>query len=482
MAKGLTITSWSEWLTGLARAPSAAAAGAFSDELRFPTAEGLIVVREELPLQHARGTARRARCTTSGAEYDLRRLRVGAEEGGLVALEALEAVDREADLAGRAGSHPNVVCCHGVLVQNAGATHSRLLLCDPCTMDLASYMAELGSDLPVGEVADLGQQLAFGLGHLHSLGILCGGITPPGVLRGLRDGFWKLADFSRAAVLPVAASEWRDRCRARPQEAPPEARSHTDDAVKPEADVWLLAALLSALLCGAGSVGVPAVPPRRLTDPGVSRLWLLLHWLLAEGPECRPCAGESAALLGAVLHTPPLELLDEMPARQRRRCRGVALAAARQLAVDLAVEASSGGNRAWRLAELSLERLREELRDSSQVDLLLENCGFDPSSILEADDAGDHEAEGSEAEHCAAVRAVAAAEKKAVCQDVGVHSDISTNASSSSTSDEPPGLSSACSAGADSVTAFKSSCSELPEEAAASAVNSESADLLGLFT
>lgn len=37
------------------------------------------------------------------------------------------------------------------------------------------------------------------------------------------DGLWKLRDFCRAALLPVAASEWRGRTRARPQEAPPEA-------------------------------------------------------------------------------------------------------------------------------------------------------------------------------------------------------------------------------------------------------------------
>eukprot|EP00438_Fugacium_kawagutii_P030507 Skav213635 [mRNA] locus=scaffold2012:96092:96888:+ [translate_table: standard] len=64
------------------------------------------------------------------------------------------------------------------------------------------------------------------------------------------DGLWKLRDFCRAALLPVAASEWRGRTRARPQEAPPEARGSTDDALKPEADVWLLGSFLSSLVSG----------------------------------------------------------------------------------------------------------------------------------------------------------------------------------------------------------------------------------------
>ena len=35
-----------------------------------------------------------------------------------------------------------------------------------------SGVANQGSSLPSREVADVGQELAFGLGHLHNLGIL----------------------------------------------------------------------------------------------------------------------------------------------------------------------------------------------------------------------------------------------------------------------------------------------------------------------
>ncbi|CAE8647546.1 unnamed protein product [Polarella glacialis] len=445
--------SWSEWLAEkLARSPGAVV-GALSEELRFPTADGLVVVREESQLQHFQGSVSRARCTTSGIEFDLRRLRVGAEEGGLVTLEAFEAVDREADLVVRAGSHSNVVRCHGVLVQNVGGTHSRLLLCDACSEDLAAHLANRpGGELSAGEVADLGQQLAFGLAHLHSLGILCGSLAPAGVLRGTRDGLWKLADLRRAAVLPVAASEWRERCMAKPQAR---GRGRSDDALKPEADVWLLGSTLSAVLFGGGSSsssgtgssgssaidGVPAVPPHRLTDPGSARLWLLLHWLLAEDPESRPCAGESAALLGAVVHTPPQELLEEMPRRQRQRCRNAAMAAARQLAVDLAVSAPAvpgsptgrrHSSRAWQLAELPLKSLREELDDPSLVDLLCANCGLDPEAGAEDGLEGEGGLEGSAAADAAAVTAAGEIARAAAVKQDQRSSDLSTNASSSS--------------------------------------------------
>ncbi|CAE8691991.1 unnamed protein product, partial [Polarella glacialis] len=53
--------------------------------------------------------------------------------------------------------------------------------------DLAAHLANRpGGELSAGEVADLGQQLAFGLAHLHSLGILCGSLASAGVLRGTR--------------------------------------------------------------------------------------------------------------------------------------------------------------------------------------------------------------------------------------------------------------------------------------------------------
>ncbi|CAK9006847.1 unnamed protein product [Durusdinium trenchii] len=318
-------------------------------ELRFATDEGAVLVSSGQDSERSR-----VHCIVSGAPYDLRRLTASPRAGGgLVALETLESVQREVDFAQRAGRHPNIVRCHGTLVQNEGAVHCRLLLCEPCVIDLTTHTS--GSSTPrVPELTDLGQQLAFGLGHLHNLGILYGGFEGKGIFRG-HDGLWKLGAFGRAAALP----------------APPEARGSTDDALKPEADVWLLGAFLSSLLSGLpqGS-GALALAPQRLSDLSVGRLWVLLHWLMAEAPEERPCAGEAAALLGALAFTPPQELLAEMPSREHRWVCGTVLAAARQLAVDLAVAEPS------ELAEMPLERLRTL---ASEINDLLENCGLDAS-------------------------------------------------------------------------------------------------------
>lgn len=342
-------------------------------ELRFATDEGAVLVH-----QPHRQDAQRSRvhCTVSGAAFDLWRLFAApaspggaGRPGGLVSLEALEAVQREADFAQRAGRHPNIVRCHGVLVQNEGAVHSKLLLCEPCMFDLATHTAS-SSSLPSREVSDLGQELAFGLGQLHNLGILYGGFDASGIFRG-HDGLWKLRDFCRAALLPVAASEWRARSHARPQEAPPEARGSTDDALKPEADVWMLGSFLSSLVSGLpqGTVAL-AIAPQQLVDAAVARLCLLLQWLMAEAPEERPCAGEAAALLGALTFTPPQEILAEMPLREQRRVCSMAVAAARQHAVDLAVAPSDIAD----IAELPLERLRVLGEEINQI---LDNCGMD---------------------------------------------------------------------------------------------------------
>ncbi|CAE7748421.1 rskn-2 [Symbiodinium pilosum] len=233
MASDAWTETWSAW---------------FGAELRFGTSEGSIRVREESG--GPRGS--RARCVVSGAQYDLRRLIAQpTASSGHVALEALESVQQEAELSERAGKHPNIVRCHGILVQNVGPSHCQLLLCEPCGIDLLQHVAAKGGDMAAGELADLGQQLAMGLAHLHGLILLYGSLAATGVLRGSLDGLWKLGDFSRAAALPVAASEWRGRSGAKPCEVPPEARGRTDDALKPEADVWLLASLLFGTLCGS---------------------------------------------------------------------------------------------------------------------------------------------------------------------------------------------------------------------------------------
>mmetsp|Transcript_17898 Transcript_17898/g.56397 ORF Transcript_17898/g.56397 Transcript_17898/m.56397 type:complete len:392 (-) Transcript_17898:147-1322(-) len=380
--------SWSEWISDLARVPGDTYNAWVGSDYRFPSNQGLIIVREEGPVGHL-GVTSRARCTTSGREYELRRLRAGAKTGGLVTLGALEALEREATLAMKAGRHSHTLRCYATLIENIGGMHCRLLLCNPCSTDLDAHLRANDAGLQPCEVAEIGQQLAFGLGHLHSLGVLFGSMSPAGIVRG-HDGLWKLGGFQRSAELPITSLEWRNQCRGAGvpvddalDEAPPEARGSGDKEIWPEADVWLLGHILAVLLlkeAGAVAPGpekgsaVLRAPTAALQEPLAAHLWLLLHWLLATEPSDRPNANESAALISTVGQSHPEEMLEEMPLYARQHCTSIAMAAARQLAMD---EADTAGHDriVCRLAGLSLRELRKELPDASRVDLLCGNCG-----------------------------------------------------------------------------------------------------------
>uniref|UniRef100_A0A7S4QGR4 Protein kinase domain-containing protein n=1 Tax=Alexandrium monilatum TaxID=311494 RepID=A0A7S4QGR4_9DINO len=390
MAPSLT---WSEWIYDIARVPGDTYSAWVGNEYRFPSDQGLIVVHEEGPAGRS-GSSTRARCTTSGKEYDLRRLRAGADAGGLVTLEALEALEREAKLARKAGVHPHALRCHSALIENVGGSHCRLLLCDPCSTDLGAHLKAHDDKLRPSEIVQVGQHLAFGLGHLHSLSILFGSMMPAGIVRG-HDGLWKLGGFHRSAELPLTALEWRNQCVGAEcafgslDEVPPEARVFSDADMWPEADVWLLGHLLAVMLLkeagGAVTHGaekgstVLSAPTTALEEPLVARMWVLLHWLLASEPSDRPNANESAALVSTVGEARPEEILEEMPPYARRHCTSVAVAAARQLAVDEAVRAAADTDEHDRLvrclAGLPLSKLRKEIPDTSRVDRLCDNCG-----------------------------------------------------------------------------------------------------------
>jgi len=376
-----TVSALSDWLSG--------GPGSY----RFPTAEGLVSIREETAVAHYGEAGTRVRGDVSGKEYDLRRLRVGTASGGLVALAALEAVVNEVEMATDAGNHQHVVRCHASLVENAGGMHTRLLLLEPCCQTLEMFVSECGGSLPSADVTHIGQQLAFGMGHLHSNGLLYGSSSQSGIFRGC-DGMWKLGDFSCGARPPVSSAHWRERNSAgRPLGAlPPEARSHCKDAVvSMEADVWLLGFLLASVLLGSigGSVvaadaiggSMLVATPDFLSEAFQARVWLLLHWLLAEATNDRPKANEAAALLSTVKFAAPEELLEEMPQDARIHCHKAAVAAARQLAMDEAVAAAHGSSERvsvmCRYSNMSFEEMRELLSDTSRVNQICECCGID---------------------------------------------------------------------------------------------------------
>lgn len=389
----------------LADALGVARADAFTGRVhRFPSERGLLLVREESQfLPHLADTTVRAR-TEDGEEFDLRILRAGAAEGGFVTLAAVEAMEREPELMCRPTEHAHVVRCHASLTHNVGMLHCRLLLCDPCLGDLAAHTAQADrGELPAVEAAEVGQQLAFGLGHLHHAQILYGSIRPDGVLRG-RDGFWKLGSYSCAVQMPTYPYQWRAQCLQgrgdgpAAQDLPPELQRAASDqtAVAAETDVWFLGHLLAAITEGQNCArdALPAsmhmsaaslvVPPSSLLEPVRASLWVLLHWLLADSPTARPCVGGSAAMLGTLLHTAPAELLEEMPEASRARCLATATAAARELALNEAMAQSPGkanprgrGELLDRLTNAPLEELRLVLDDPATVDRLCRNCGIE---------------------------------------------------------------------------------------------------------
>lgn len=372
-----------------------------SQQYTFQTVDGTLCVRTEGVLAHSRGTSTRARCNESGQEFDLRRLRVSAKAGGLVTLQMLQALERESDLAANAGSHPHIVRCHATLVENVGVEHCRLLLREPCCSDLAAHLRSHGGRLPAGATAELGEQLSLGLRHLHSSNILCGSIAPQGILLGC-DGKWKLlGDLGPASVLPVHVQEWRRTLLqlssedSEPLPLPPEARIQDDEAdvmATLELDVWMLGALLAGILEGVDSRCIASVRTGRavlmasqavLLCPFSSRLWLLLHWLLAMEPIQRPSSWRLVEITHSLSEMFPHELLIEMPEYARFHCQGMATATARSLAYSSV--ASTGANRSC-TAGLPLEVLRMSLVDPTAVDQLCGNCGLELDDLPSLDD------------------------------------------------------------------------------------------------
>lgn len=390
-------------LTGLFAEVRLQAPSVFSGQsYTFETEDGAISVHMEAALPHSFGIATRARCTLTGLEFDLRRLRISAKAGTMVTLEALEALERQSDLAASAGSHLHIVRCHAALVENIGVEHCRLLLCTPCSIDLATHLRAQGNALVVDAVAELGEQLSLGLRHLHSFGIICGSLTKQNVLFGC-DGKWKLlGDLRLATKLPVCVDEWRKRWILLPSDEqpslPPEV--HPSDVVDAEPravvacslDIWMLGSLLANVLAGVDcrcisrartGNAILAASQEALLCACTTRVWMLLHWLLAREPSQRPTSRRLVHIIYSLMEFSPYELLIEMPEYARFHCQSMATAAARNLAYACM---SKAGTNISCAAGLPLEVLRMSLDDSSAVDQLCRNCGLELgelSSIVE---------------------------------------------------------------------------------------------------
>eukprot|EP00747_Dinoflagellata_sp_TGD_P168918 gnl/TRDRNA2_/TRDRNA2_196503_c0_seq1.p1 gnl/TRDRNA2_/TRDRNA2_196503_c0~~gnl/TRDRNA2_/TRDRNA2_196503_c0_seq1.p1 ORF type:complete len:530 (-),score=119.96 gnl/TRDRNA2_/TRDRNA2_196503_c0_seq1:95-1684(-) len=400
--QGEHFQAWAGWFADVSARSTGAIVGALAGRtFKFPSAQGLIVVNEEQSLAHLEGAATRARgCSGAGhfagEEFDLRRLRAGADEGGLVSLSALEALEREAELMVLAVGHRHVVGSHSTIIENENKVHCKMLLCDPTVGDLAALLAEHHYQLPAARAAEVCQQLVHGLGYLHRRQILGGpaALSPAGVLLG-RDGLWKIGDFSQATRLPMRLGEW---CHFLGDEvelelSPPEVQNGLGrdmEELTPLTDMWLLGQLLATMILGDGkaddeSWGVIAMSPQALLDPLTAYLWLLMNWLMATEVSERPGTHELAEHLSTekLAQMPVQALLAQMPQCLSRQCRDAATSAARQLALDeivLAVSSNEHCEVVDRFARASLAELCCALCSSAstaKVHDLCVNCGIE---------------------------------------------------------------------------------------------------------
>eukprot|EP00927_Polykrikos_kofoidii_P016910 TRINITY_DN17680_c0_g1_i2.p1 TRINITY_DN17680_c0_g1~~TRINITY_DN17680_c0_g1_i2.p1 ORF type:complete len:561 (-),score=117.08 TRINITY_DN17680_c0_g1_i2:121-1803(-) len=407
--------TWGEWFARVPTfAEAAAAVSGWTGRVRkFPFQGGALSIREEQVLPHHKGTCFRARYVDDSAVvFDLRWLEASKDgSSNFVALDDFRAIERELSLMAAARPHPNVVGCHSVMTENQGRLHSRLLLCDPTVDTLAGMLKKRSrTSLSTREIANVGQDLANGLAHLHDHQILCGSVEPASVFLGC-DGSWKLGDFRCGVRLPVSVAHWRSQQLWSPRAPPlpPEARDGgtsigVGDAgirggavadagchgvmLTPAADVWMLGRMLAVLLTGCrdgnlleqrsgGCDTLVALVPDTLCEHQSPRLWLLLHWMLAGEPTQRPAAGAISDVLEGWCS--PNELLQMMPAPARFHCKSTVVAAVRQFAAkQVAAETSAALVSMARLcAGISLQNLRATLQDPAEFDAFCENCGVE---------------------------------------------------------------------------------------------------------
>eukprot|EP00929_Paragymnodinium_shiwhaense_P021158 TRINITY_DN13871_c0_g1_i1.p1 TRINITY_DN13871_c0_g1~~TRINITY_DN13871_c0_g1_i1.p1 ORF type:complete len:546 (-),score=90.17 TRINITY_DN13871_c0_g1_i1:135-1655(-) len=339
----------------------------------------------------------RVRCLSDGLLYDVRRLVPcgSSEASGFTALSSLQALEKEIEYLRLAVDHPNICACYAVISENLARQHSKLLLCDPCCVSLERHQVECNGKVRFDTIADVGRDVSLGTAFFHSRAIICGRLTASDILRGM-DGLWKIAALPCAAALPTTSSAWAAENAAQLTDVilPPEARSGDDTELTVDVDTWLLGRLLAALLVAAcdGSALLEhrrgrgetliALPSSALQCTLCARLWLVLHCMLADEPSQRPHLKDVRTMFSDLFQVSPRSLLQMMPGASRFHCSNLAMAAVRKMAADRAAAgAADGPRRRYRMTQLaagaSLERLRDSLDDSPEIDLLCDNCGLD---------------------------------------------------------------------------------------------------------
>jgi tetratricopeptide (TPR) repeat protein len=152
---------------------------------------------------------------------------------------------REGEAQARVDEHPNVVRVHSAGNQD-GVLY--LVLDYAPGGDLADRLASRGA-LPPREAAEIARDLARGLAHVHSAGVLHRDLKPQNVLFG-EDGRPRLVDFGLARLEGRTALTESGVMLGTPAYMAPEQATGERDAIGPLTDVYGLGALLYTVLTG----------------------------------------------------------------------------------------------------------------------------------------------------------------------------------------------------------------------------------------
>jgi len=215
----------------------------------------------------------------------------------------VERFDREARLA-RALAHPNIVAC-----LNAGTCRGVQFMAMEYVEGetLKARLKREGGRLPEAEALRVGREVALGLAHAHSQGVLHRDIKPDNILMG-QDGSVRISDFGTAkSFLDEESLTQTGVIIGTPYFISPE-QVRGDKNVDHRADLYSLGATLYTVLTGAPPFDAPSPlqimrahlfeepkNPRERNPELSAGTVLVLGRLMAKAPEARYQSGAEVA-------------------------------------------------------------------------------------------------------------------------------------------------------------------------------------------
>ncbi|MET1036483.1 MAG: serine/threonine-protein kinase, partial [Arthrobacter sp.] len=285
-----------------------------------PTADGWILLREI-----GRGGASAVHEALDEATGERLALKI-ALDAGPGGTPSADAVAREVDVL-RGIVHPHLVPVFGTAPTSAGPGILMEYLPGGSAADLVAARGPVG----LGEAVTILAPVARALAHLHGAGAVHGDVSPANILF-TATGLPKLGDLGLAGLVgrhgPTGGT---------PGFSAPEAVDARDRRLRPERDVFALAAVAWYLLTGRVPAATSHRPPLGSLVPAApDEFALLLERCLSEDPDQRPAAAEFArevfraappepVSLTASVHPAALghmvTVVGQEPGRPRRRLR-----------------------------------------------------------------------------------------------------------------------------------------------------------------